>query len=184
MLRLDRFAAGAGLAAALLCAPAPPASAEVSVRLGSGGIRAETGHYRKRHTRGTYRHGGRQQFGSGTQRGTRHRFESRPPVHGHPRRGHPHTGHRSRPHERYGGYAGRPGHSNTRRHDSWSRFPYSDIRGTTPKRRSRIGAGTLGSGCGPISQRYYDRYGRSQIIKRTLCHDRYGNPYVVGDGYR
>ena len=114
MLRLDRFATGAGLAAALLCAPAPPASAEVSVRWASGGARVDSGHYRKPHTRGTHRHGGRQQFGSGSRRGTRHRFESRPPVHGHPRRGHPYAGHRSPPHKRYGGAAGRRGHPATR----------------------------------------------------------------------
>ena len=196
MTALNRLAAGAGLTAALLAGYSAPAAAEASVRFGFGSAYAGSGHERahriRRHAPTGQRHAGRQQFGSGSHRygGTRHRFQSRPPARGYGHRAKPYGGQprKGRPHGDYGGghrgYGSRYGHSPTRRHDAWSRYPFANSHRAGPKRRSFLGGGTVGSGCGPISQRYYDRYGRSHIIKRTVCHDRYGNPYVVGDGYR
>lgn len=42
------------------------------------------------------------------------------------------------------------------------------------------GRHVLGSGCSPATQRSRDHHGRLVINHVTVCHDRYGRPYVLG----
>ena len=55
-----------------------------------------------------------------------------------------------------------------------------------PRVYGRPGRHVISPGCGPVTRRSYDRHGNLVLRHLSLCYDRFGRSYTLGDrgGYR